>query len=127
MTDEELKARIAEIEQGIALYKQIRALEIAGMQSSVVVEMARAVPDGLMRDIVKDFWKGVSRPSPMIPQEPVQRGSGWVDPGPLRPPPGVELIDRMMAVEDRQWRAERARQFGVKPPAAAAPTIKRRV
>jgi hypothetical protein len=126
MTDEEFKAAIAELEQGIALYKQLRALELAGMQSSVVMEMARAVPDRLMRDIVRDSWKGVARSTSVIPQQPVQKGTGWVDAPKLKPPPGVELIDRMCAAEDRQWRAERARQFGAAPP-PKRPTIKRRV
>jgi hypothetical protein len=126
MTDEELKARLDEIKQGMALYKQLRALELAGMQSSVVMEMARAVPDSLMRDIVKDFWKGVARPSSMAAQQPVQKGTGWVTPAPLRSPPGVELIDRMMATDDKRWRAERAKEFGVEP-TPKPPTIKRRV
>jgi hypothetical protein len=124
MTNEERAARIEEIERGIALYKQLRAMELAGMQASVVAEMARAVPDSLMRDIVRDFGRGVTQPSSVIPQrgqEPV-RGTGWVDATALRPPPGQELIGRMMDAEDRQWRAERARQLGVAPPA-----IKRRV
>lgn len=119
MSEEELE----EIRRGIALYKQLRALERAGMHGSVVAEMARVVPTSLVRDIVRDFRRGVSQPS-SIEREPEVRGSGWVDPAPLGPPPGIKLIDRMMAAEDRQWRRQRAREFGVEP---LTPTIKRRV
>jgi hypothetical protein len=127
MSREEFNARIAEIEQGIALYKQIRALEIAGMQSSVVVEMARAVPDSLIRQIVSDNRRAAQLAPAAAPVP--ERGTGWVDQAPLRSPPGVELIDRMMAVDDRRWRAEREREFGVepppKPPAAPKPFQRR--
>jgi hypothetical protein len=123
MTDEEFNASIAELARSIELYKRLRAMERAvgrydptalmQMPANAVDAMVAAVPDSLMRDIVRDFWKGVSQPSSLIPQQPVARGSGWVTPAPLRPPPGVELIDRMMATDDRRWRAERAKEFGV--------------
>jgi hypothetical protein len=30
------------------------------------------------------------------------RGSGWIDPQPLKPPPGIEIIDRMIDAQDRK-------------------------
>src|SRR5262245_27569100 len=118
MTEEEKKRALDEIKQGIELYKQIRALERVGMQASVVAEMAAAVPTSVVRDIVKDLRAGVPPPSSMVnqPAAAVQRGTGWQEPRPLESPPGQQYIDRLMAQEDRQWRAERARQLGVDPP-----------
>jgi hypothetical protein len=118
--------RLEEIERTLRLLHQVRALEKAGMQGSVVEEMAAAVPDALVRQLVKDFGRGVSAPSSMIPPKrdavaPVQSATpGWVDAVPLRPPPGDKIIGQLLDAEDRRWRAERARELGVA-------AIKRRV
>jgi hypothetical protein len=69
------------------------------MPRSTLEEMARTVPTGMLRDIVHDNRAPTGRPG-MIPQQSDARAPvpsptpGWVDPTPLRPPPGIELIDR---------------------------------
>ena len=49
------------------------------------------------RDIVNDNRRGVSEPGWLPPKAggAVKRGTGWVDPGRLEPPPGVEHVDRI--------------------------------
>jgi hypothetical protein len=47
---------------------------------SAVDDLCRAVPDELVRDIVRDLGKGVAPPSGLTkegPRPPVKRGSGW--------------------------------------------------
>jgi hypothetical protein len=106
---------IAQLQQQFERLKAIRRME---RHEPWKLAMIEAVPSEVVRDILRDNWRA-SQVAAAAPQP--QRGSGWVEPAPLKPPPGVELIDRMCAAEDRQWRAERARQFGVEP------KIKRRV
>jgi hypothetical protein len=71
--------------------------------------MYEAVPDSLMRDIVNDHRRGVSPPSSLAttPGEPPRppRGTGWADPAPLGPPPGINYIDQMMDAQDARDRA----------------------
>jgi hypothetical protein len=72
--------------------------------------MLEAVPDRLMRDIVNDQRRGVSEPSSMATapgaRAPEPRGgTGWIDAQPLKPPPGVDILDRMMDAEDAKDRA----------------------
>ena len=43
--------------------------------------------------------------------EPVKRGSGWVEPQGLGPPPGVELCDRLVDAQDQHDRAELAERL----------------
>ena len=40
--------------------------------------------------------------------EPAAKPSGWVDPLPLKPPPGTELVDRLVDAQDRKDRVEAA-------------------
>jgi hypothetical protein len=88
---------------------------VAKMHGLSVTEylMRRAVPDSLMRDIVMDNRRGISNSASMIPDhernKPVARGTGWVDPAPIRPPPGAEpggAIDRMVEADTRRQREE---------------------
>jgi hypothetical protein len=71
--------------------------------------MRRAVPDDLMRDIVNDFRGGMPQSTSILPDQPsvpVKRGSGWVKETPLRPPDGVELIDKIMEADTARQRQE---------------------
>jgi hypothetical protein len=73
------------------------------MPPSAVAAMVAAVPDNIMRDIVGDARRSVE-PRSMIAEaqrteEPKPKGTGFIDPVPLRPPPGVKLLDEMMDVE----------------------------
>ena|SRR5215831_14079349 len=67
------------------------------MPQSAIDEMTKAVDDKLMRDIVNDNRRGVSEPRWLPPKAggAVKRGTGWVDPGRLEPPPGVKHVDRI--------------------------------
>jgi hypothetical protein len=73
--------------------------------------MYEAVPDRLMADIVNDHRRGVSPPSSLATTPgappPVARTSGWSEPAPLGPPPGINYIDQMMDHQDAKDRAER--------------------
>jgi hypothetical protein len=46
------------------------------MPFSAALEMAKAVPDDLIRQIVAD---NIRKSSPIPPDPPVQRGTGWTD------------------------------------------------
>jgi hypothetical protein len=72
--------------------------------------MLEATPDRLMADIVNDQRRGVTPPSSMAAApnaraEP-RKGTGWVDSAPLKPPPGVDILDRMMDAQDAKDRSE---------------------
>jgi hypothetical protein len=49
-----------------------------------------------------------------------QPGSGWKEPAPLRPPEGLQHIDRMLDEEDRIWRAQRIREVAEAAPVQRA-------
>jgi hypothetical protein len=71
-----------------------------------MLEMAQAVPTDLIRDIVADSrrsWSVEAKPQPA-------RGSGWVDPIPLGPPPGDRWVNAQLDAADREWRADRLRE-----------------
>jgi hypothetical protein len=72
--------------------------------------MMKAVPDSLMRDIVMDNRRGISNSASMIPDrernKPVTKGSGWVEPTPLGPPPGIATIDAMVEADTQRQRHE---------------------
>jgi hypothetical protein len=53
---------------------------------------------------IADSLKGTSSAAQSEP--PRQRGTGFVEPRPLEPPPGVALADRLMDVQDAKDRAE---------------------
>src|SRR5262245_11398028 len=73
------------------------------MPPSALAAMVAAVPDRLMADIVADNRRGLE-PRSIIPPEPrpklQTKGSGFVDPIPLRSPPGIEILDRVMDRQD---------------------------
>ena len=82
-----------------------------------------ACPDDLMKQIVEDNRRGgdIHGRASVIPQpkatsqqtaEPQDR-SGWRDPVPLRSPEGIELVDRLVDMQDKLDAAVRARQLGL--------------
>jgi hypothetical protein len=76
------------------------------MPPSAIAEIVRAVPDSLVRAVVADNLRAQqARSASPPPAEPAQKGTGWVDPAPLKPPPGVGLCDRMMDQQDARDRA----------------------
>jgi hypothetical protein len=48
-----------------------------------------------IRGVVSDAWRKPPPTASSTSQAPLPRGTGWHDPGPLRPPPGIALIDAM--------------------------------
>ena len=87
-----------------------------GMPAETVREMARAVPDSMMRDIAMRDGRAPTGPSAQgvvpssQPLSNVRTGgggsSGWREPTPLGPPPGVAILDQIMDHEDAKDRAE---------------------
>jgi hypothetical protein len=79
------------------------------------VRASNAVGDRLVADLVSDFRRPVSQSGSMIPDrarapEPQKKGDGWAEPAPLKPPPGIEIIDAMCDAQDRVDRAAAIRQ-----------------
>jgi hypothetical protein len=70
-------------------------------------DLVAAVGDDVMRDIRGDARRDVSDFRPVGPDvRPTVRGSGWRDPAPLGPPPGIAQADRLMDAQDAKDRAE---------------------
>jgi hypothetical protein len=97
-----------------------------------VKDLRRTVNDKLMRQIVDDF--AGYNPSPRSPLSsppatvqiqgagrvvggddvPVaSTGTGWADSPQLKPPPGVDLIDQMVAAQDERDLVQRAKELAV--------------
>jgi hypothetical protein len=79
------------------------------MPVSAIDDLARAVPDKLMSEIVNDQRRGVPAPSglagPSEPNGPSVRGDGWQKPTPLEPPSGIKYVDQIadhFAAMDRE-------------------------
>ena len=66
--------------------------------------MAAVDTSGLQADLRAFQQQQRAASSPAEPQR--QRGSGWVEPRPLEPPPGVALADRLVDAQDKIDRAE---------------------
>ena len=85
------------------------------------LEMMKAVPDRVVRDIVSDArsWSGGPSSIAATPpsnktdedREPQERGTGWLAERPIRPPEGVEWVDRLVDVQDALDRRERVKQL----------------
>jgi hypothetical protein len=113
---EELRRRIEELEgtaerKPRAAFQPINAIDRVGLPPSVMREFAAATPDRLVRQIVNDHLGAPEGPTSIIRSdragEPdVERGSGWTKPAPLTPPPGCEILDKVMDVQDQLDRAE---------------------
>jgi hypothetical protein len=76
------------------------------MGRSAMEAMAAVDTSGLQEDLRAFQQKQRSTSSPAEPQRP--RGSGWVEPHPLEPPPGIEHCDRLVDAQDRIDRTELA-------------------
>jgi hypothetical protein len=87
------------------------------MPMSTMLEMARAVPDHVLREIaMRDNRAPTGRPG-MIPNSQQSSGgaasanvpgsgTGWAHETPIGPPPGVAQADRLMDAQDARDRAE---------------------
>jgi hypothetical protein len=86
------------------------AISRLGMSREVMADHVRAVGGVVVREIVGDGGAAATlkplagtNPTPTVAQE---NRSGWRDPGPLSPPPGISLIDRLVEVQTARDTAE---------------------
>jgi hypothetical protein len=78
--------------------RELKSAPVLGcMPQSAVDDLAKAVPDALVRDIVNDNRKGPSVPGWLPPEKPEPRakGSGWLNPEPLTVPSGTKYVDQI--------------------------------
>ena len=87
------------------------------MPPSALRAMVEAVPDRMLRDIVRDNRNAPTGPTGAIPRSqqvtggggPANvpgSGTGWGHSTPIGPPPGVAQADRLMDAQDQKDRAE---------------------
>jgi hypothetical protein len=128
MTDKDelaaLKARVEELERAakppappdLGDYTPINPLDRLSMDRSVMREMAKAVPDAMVRDIAMRDHRAPTGPSSagVIPSSQglsnvrgTGRGTGWSEPTPLQNPPGTRLIDAIAIADEVRQRNER--------------------
>jgi hypothetical protein len=114
-----LKAKVEELERKAkppAPFKlpddwrpPINPIDRLSMPPSAMAEMVGAVPDGLIRDIVKSGGVGVLQSTATTPtptRVSAQNTSGWREATPLGPPPGVAQADRLMDAADARDRVD---------------------
>jgi hypothetical protein len=85
------------------------------MPPSALAAMVNAVPDRILRDIVRDN-RGPSTPTAAIPRSQQVTGGGggpspsstpgWVDPRPLTNPPGTNWVDAIAIADDVRQRGK---------------------
>jgi hypothetical protein len=102
-----------------APYQQYDPTANMSMPMSTMMEMARAVPTAMLRDIVHDNRAPTGRPG-MIPSQQVSSagpsgsaagdGTGWAREIPLGPPAGIRYVDQQMDAQDAKDRADRTQQ-----------------
>jgi hypothetical protein len=98
-------------------YQRYDPTEGMSMPLSTLRDMVNAEPRGFMRDVAMRDNRAPNHPG-TIPSKSEARAPlpsstpGWVDPSPLRPPPGVAQADKLMDEQDRRDRAELARRLG---------------
>jgi hypothetical protein len=93
----------------------------ATMPPSALRDLVAAVPDRLMADLRSDALKPnpVTQSVAQLSQDRgspdrggVQiRGSGWREPNPLSPPPGVAICDQLVDQQDRVDRVDLERRL----------------
>jgi hypothetical protein len=79
----------------------------ANIDPQTLRDIERVCGTNDLRDIVRDG--SVQSPSSMIPEDLTaerrwQSTSGFVEPSPIRPPPGIDLIDKLCEAQDRRDR-----------------------
>jgi hypothetical protein len=76
-------------------------------------EMANAIPDDVIRGIVRDNQapQGPSSAGAIPSSQTVSHvrgvpglGTGWSEPAPLRPPPGIQWVDAQCIADDVRQR-----------------------
>src|SRR5215469_15317228 len=100
MSRRDLTSETAQDKYDVEAEARVRGIEPYKVRAS------NAVGDRLIKDIVADARRGISQSASMIPDRQrssaeAQQGNGWVEPAPLKPPAGIEHIDRLVAQQDR--------------------------
>jgi hypothetical protein len=105
----ELKARLAALERAAkppppfkSDYVVPNPIDRLSIPASVMADMARAVPDQMMREIVRDHRHAtvpvsMTKPAEAAPM-PMNK-TGWRESAPLEPPPGQDLIEGLVNAE----------------------------
>jgi hypothetical protein len=86
------------------------------MPPSALAAMVAVVPSNFMRDVVRDN-RAPTGPTGAIPTSQQSSGGGgpvnvagggkvWVDPAPLRPPPGINWVDAQLIADDVKQRGK---------------------
>jgi hypothetical protein len=113
----ELKAKLAPPKPFVPEpYQKYDPTAGMSMPMSTMLEMARAVPDHVIREIaLRDNRAPTGRPG-MIPTSQQSSGggpanvpgsgTGWAHETPIGPPPGVAQAERLMDAQDARDRAE---------------------
>jgi hypothetical protein len=103
-----------------ALLEELRRVLNAFKRPEYVNDLEQAVPTDLVRSIVADNRRGgdIHGRASAFPKATNQPGEerprsnhGWADTPPLRPPEGIDLIDRMVSAQDERDLIERAKQM----------------
>jgi hypothetical protein len=88
------------------------------MPPSALREMAGHPCNQVMQGVIQDRHAPTSARG-MIPTQPATGdvrgagdGTGYVDPRPLRPPPGIEWVDAQLIADEVRQRAELKRKLG---------------
>jgi hypothetical protein len=120
-----LKARVAELEKAakptalpdMKSFRRFDPTEGMSMDRSVMREMARAVPDAMIREIALRDGRAPTGPSAqgVVPSsQPLSNvrvggtgGTGWAKEVPLGPQPHIQHVDRLLDHADAQDRHER--------------------
>jgi hypothetical protein len=117
-----LRARVEELERAAKPpepfvpkpYQRFDPTAGMSMPRSTMQEMAAAVPDHLMRDVVRDNRAPTGRPG-MIPSASSQgggsanvpgSGTGWAHETPLGPSPHQRYVDQQIDAQDMRDRQE---------------------
>ena len=95
-----------------------RALEELARLKGISVTQLRmtlAAPTDVVQAIVRDN-RHATHSTSLLPQAPrpqpeAQRGTGFAEPQPLAPPPGIALCDRMVDAQDALDRRELERKL----------------
>jgi hypothetical protein len=89
------------------------------MPPSAIREMAEHPCNQVMPGVIQD--RHAPNSPGMVPSsqrvsnaQPAERGTGWIDPRPLGPPPGIQHVDAQLIADEVRQRAELKRKLGEK-------------
>jgi hypothetical protein len=100
---------MSELQKLIETEAKARGITVEKLRAEIDDWLAARMKDrGLFRDLAQDFRSGLPTSASMLPRPsaaaPVKKGSGWVEPPPLGPQPGIATIDAMCIADDIRQR-----------------------